>query len=132
MFVKLIHKGKQIEKLRDIQKERDNIQKELSNYRLFPMCPYKIRKCPRSRNIDILNDLSDAIVQLWLGKIDFEKFNISLQRCYNINNASEYFEDLGNYFLYLSGNVEFTKHLVDKLAELDKKERELKEKLGIK
>lgn len=122
---------KQLKKLKAIQEEKENIQSQLNKCELFPKCPDKAKYIIGGRSQDDLS-LAQYITLLWTGRIDYNCFNANLQSFYNIDNASEYFEELGNYFLNLSKNIEHRKPLKDKLKELKEKEYKLKDKLGIK
>lgn len=122
---------KQLKELKAIQEEKKSIQKQISKNKLFPICSIEAKKYINS--FDYIDKfLAQNISSLWTGRIDINIFNDILQKHYNIDNASDYFEELGNYFLNLSGNIKHINPLKDRLKELDKKEHELKEKLGIK
>lgn len=122
---------KQLKELKAIQEEKENIQKQLDQCQIFKYSG----KARNHINTEYLRndlDLAPYIALLWTGGIDFNIFNAQLQSSYNIDNSSEYFEELGNYFLNLSKNIECRKPLKDKLEKLNKKEQKLKDKLGIK
>ena len=123
--------GKLVQELKDTQERECSLKKEIAKNKCFPRCSYEIKKNPYS-NTETTELLSNAIAQLWLGKVDYEKFNILLKRIYDFDNAIEYFETLGKYFINLSGNIEEIQRLNKELRELEYKEVEIKNKLGIK
>ena len=130
-LTQLLNRGRQVKELKEIQKEKERIQEELNKCALFPDCSYKIRKLNR---IDTFDELADILTLVFLGRMPFETIN---QYCGNYFNLKEketqdYFNELGNYFLSLSGNLEVRQSLENKLEKLCEKERKLKEKLGIK
>ena len=130
-LTQLIHRGRQVKELKEIQKEKERIKEELNKYEIFPKC-YDDKKRKYITTMCMLEDLSNTLTLIFLGRAPFEALNLYCGNNFNLENAQDYFKDLGNYFLSLSGNLETRKPLEERLSELCEKEKKLKEKLGIK
>lgn len=129
--LKYSKQGKLVQELKDLQERKELVNKEISKNKCFPCCTYKV--CKQYPYIDKqIGMLGDTISKLWLGKIDYCEFNSILKRLYNFDNAIGYFEELGKYFINLSGNIETIQRLNNELKELEEREKELKDKLEIK
>ena len=120
--------GKLVQELKDLQEKKELVNKELSRIKIMPSPDLKVRNCYNKSSYY----LADLIAQLWLGKIDTDKFNSEINKMYKIENATNYFKDLGKYFINISENTKDFLRLDAELTELNKKECELKEKLAIK
>ena len=116
---------KQLKELKAIQEEKENIQNQLDRCQPFLNSGKARNHVATGHSVQDDLDLSQYIALLWTGRIDYDCFNATLQSYYKIDNTSEYFKELGSYFLNLSENVEHRKPLKDKLEELNKKERKL-------
>lgn len=130
MFKLNYKKGKLVTELKEVQKRIQKVRKERSECKEFPFCYHSERKNPYHHD-DTVDMLSDAIARLWLNKISDDEFTSLLQKVYKFDNAFEYFNKLGKYFINLSGDIEEINRLNNELAELEKKEMELKKELGI-
>lgn len=131
MFKLNYKKGKLVTELKEVQKRIQKVKRERSECKEFPFCYHSVRKNTYHHD-DTVDMLSDAISRLWLNKISEDEFTSLLQNVYNFENAFGYFEKLGKYFLNLSHDTKEINRLNNELAELEKKEKELKEELGIK
>ena len=134
-LTQLIHKGKQVKELNEIQREKEDIRKKLNEYDYVPTYPLKMMMYPYGDEATwsmMLYKLANDIAMLLYGKMSAEEFNESLIEIYRFTNTTEYFKALGNYFINISEYNETRKPLEERLAELCKKENKLKEKLGIK
>jgi chaperonin cofactor prefoldin len=69
---------------------------------------------------------------LLYGKMSTEEFNESLIERHRFTDTDNYFRELGNYFINISEYNKTRKPLEERLSVLYKKEKKLKEKLGIK
>lgn len=129
-MINIIKKGIWVKELSKIQKRREKIIEKKMEIHIFPTCFYDIRKS--ASHIDNAYELAEAITDLWFQRINPDDFNERMRQIYKIENATSYFEQLGNYFLVLSGNLEPINKLDKELEELKCKEEKLKRKLGIK
>ena len=120
--------GRLLQELKEIQEKKELVNKELSRIKIMPSPDLKVRNCYHESSYD----LADIIAQLWLGKIDADKFNSEINKMYKIENAINYFKDLGEYFINISENTKDFLRLDTELTELNKKECELKKELKIK
>ena len=120
--------GRLLQELKEIQEKKELVNKELSRIKIMPSPDLKVRNCYHKSSYD----LADIIAQLWLGKIDADKFNSEINKMYKIENAINYFKDLGEYFINISENTKDFLRLDTELTELNKKECELKKELKIK
>jgi hypothetical protein len=125
-----MYKGRQVKELKEIQKEKETIQKELDKIGLFPKWykygskSYMIKGTP--------DELCNTLTLILFGAAPFEILNQYCIDNFTLEDAQNFFKDVGNYFLNLSGNLETRKPLEERLAVLNMMERDLKEKLGIK
>ena len=120
--------GRLVQELKDLQERKELVNKEISKIKIMPNLDLKVRNCYNKSHYD----LADIIAQLWLGKIDADKFNSEINKMYKIENATNYFMDLGEYFINISENTKDFLRLDAELTELNKKECELKKELKIK
>lgn len=120
--------GRLVQELKDLQERKELVNKEISKIKIMPNLDLKVRNCYNKSHYD----LADIIAQLWLGKIDADKFNSEINKMYKIENATNYFMDLGEYFINISENTKDFLRLDAELTELNKKECELKNELKIK
>ena len=120
--------GRLVQELKDLQERKELVNKELARIKIMPSLDLKVRNCYDKNYYD----LADIIAQLWFGKIDADKFNSGINKMYKIENAINYFKDLGEYFINISENTKDFLRLDTELTELNKKECELKKELKIK
>ena len=83
--------GRLLQELKEIQEKKELVNKELSRIKIMPSPDLKVRNCYNKSSYY----LADLIAQLWLGKIDADKFNSGINKMYKIENAINYFKDLG-------------------------------------
>lgn len=133
-LTQLLHKGKQVKELNEIQREKERIQEELNKYETFPKCSYETKIYSDRVTVDMVRELSDTLMLVFVGKAPFEAIGLYCGNNFNLKKEEthSYFNKLGNYFLNLSGNLELRKSLEERLVELKRNEYKLKEKLGIK
>lgn len=120
--------GRLVQELKDLQERKELVNKEISKIKIMPNLDLKVRNCYDKNHYY----LADLIAQLWLGKIDADKFNSEINKMYKIENATNYFNDLGEYFINISENTKDFLRLDTEFKELNEKEYELKKRLKIK
>ena len=120
--------GRLVQELKDLQERKELVNKELARIKIMPSLDLKVRNCYDKNHYY----LADLIAQLWLGKIDADKFNSKINKMYKIENATKYFKDLGEYFINISENTKDCLRLDAEFKELSEKEYELKKELKIK
>lgn len=120
--------GRLVQELKDLQERKELVNKELARIKIMPSLDLKVRNCYNKSSYY----LADIIAQLWLGKIDADKFNSEINKMYKIENATNYFKDLGEYFINISENTKDFLRLDTEFKELNEKEYELKKRLKIK
>lgn len=134
-LTQLIHKGRQVKELNEIQKEKEEIRKKLNEYDYVPTYPLKMMMYPYGDEATwsmMLYALANDIAMLLYGKMSTEEFNKSLIERYRFTDTDNYFRELGNYFINISEYNKTRKPLEERLSVLYKREKKLKEKLGIK
>ena len=124
-----IKKGKLLTELQEVQKRIGKVKMERAECKEFPYCSVGVRKnCSYD---DSVRMLADAIARLWDNQISEDEFTSLLQNVYRFENGFEYFDKLGKYFMNLSHDTETIQRLNKELTELERKEKELKQTLGI-
>ena len=121
--------GKLVTELKEVQKRIWKAKRERSECKEFPYCSIGFRKnCSYDESVSML---ADAIARLWTNTVSEDEFISLLQNIYKFENASEYFNKLGKYFIALSRDTGEIQRLNKEITELEKKEKELKKELGI-
>ena len=118
-MINTIRKGMWVKELSKIQKRKEVIIEEKNELSMFPICPCEAGRYTYSLT-DNIYSLAEIISDLWLKRISEDDFNEGIKRIYKIENATTYFETLGNYFIVLSGNTERLNKLDTELEGLKK------------
>lgn len=123
---------RRIDELKKIQFLQSELHKEKRKYESFPH-PTMKQYHPWLENFERtdLEDLAEQMVYLFTGITSFELFQKNMLAHCPIEKKDEYFETLGKFFLQLSGNAKELEKIKDELEKLDKREKEIKYKLGI-
>ena len=119
---------KKIKKLQKVQKELYEARNKLE-INVFPHCDYFKMKC--ATNLIIRKDLASIITLIFDGREPFESLEKFCDKNFKLSDAKDYFEELGHYFINLSGNLDGRKELEEKVDMLKKEEQKLKRQLKI-
>lgn len=120
---------KKIKKLQKVQKELYATRK-LLKMDLFPHCySYERKSCIHNNDIKIR--LAETISLIFSGRESFEALEKFCDKNFNISDAKDFFEELGHYFINLSGKLSAHKELEAKAKMLEEEEKELKRQLKI-